>query len=111
MEKSWLKQYPPEIPAVVEIPETSLSELLDEGAKKYSTRTALIFFGKRISYSELHELVERFAFGLVRLGLQKGDRVSVMLPNMPQFVIAFYAALKLGATVVQTNPLYTEHEL
>ncbi|MBI3460454.1 long-chain fatty acid--CoA ligase, partial [Candidatus Acetothermia bacterium] len=88
-----------------------LFHLLDEGAKKHGARTALIFFGKKISYSELHQLVEHFASGLTRLGLQKGDRISIMLPNMPQFVIAFYAALKVGATVVQTNPLYTEHEL
>ena len=111
MEKPWLQQYPPEIPATVEIPETPLFHLLDEGAKKHGARTALIFLGKKISYSELHQLVEHFASGLTRLGLQKGDRVSIMLPNMPQFVIAFYAALKVGATIVQTNPLYTEHEL
>jgi long-chain acyl-CoA synthetase len=111
MEKPWLKQYPQEIPPTVEIPESPLFHLLDEGATRHRSRTALVFFGKCISYEELYELVERFAAGLAQLGIQKGDRISIMLPNMPQFVIAFYAALKVGATVVQTNPLYTEHEL
>ncbi len=111
MEKPWLKQYPSTIPAIVEIPEKPLFSLLAEGALKHRDRTALIFFGKKISYATLQDMVERFAGGLVKLGLKKGDRVSIMLPNMPQFVIAFYAALKVGATVVQTNPLYTEHEL
>jgi long-chain acyl-CoA synthetase len=111
MDKPWLKHYPPTIPATIEIPEKPLYTLLEEGASKHQHRTALIFFGKKISYSELQDLVNRFASRLARLGLKKGDRVSIMLPNIPQFVIAFYAALRVGATVVQTNPLYTEHEL
>jgi long-chain acyl-CoA synthetase len=110
-EKPWLKHYPPEIPKTLNFPEKPLFALLDEAAQKHGEATALLYFGRRLSYAELRELSDRFASGLAQLGLQPGARISLMLPNIPQFVIAFYGALKAGLTVVQTNPLASEHEL
>jgi long-chain acyl-CoA synthetase len=71
----------------------------------------LIFYGRRISYWTLNEAANRFAVGLQRLGVQKGDRVMLLLPNMPQAVIAYYGALKIGAVVVLSNPLFDEATL
>ncbi len=110
-EKPWLKHYPKEIPATLNYPSKPLFAILDESAHKHGEATALIYFGRRISYAELREMTDRFAAGLAQLGLPPGARISLMLPNIPQFVIAFYGALKAGLTVVQTNPLASEHEL
>lgn len=84
---------------------------MEEAARKFPDNPAIIFFGRRISYRRLVRLVEACAAALHDLGVRKGDRVSINLPNLPQFVISFYAALRLGAIVVQTNPMYTEREL
>lgn len=110
-EKPWLKHYPQEIPRTLNYPDKPLFALLDEAAQKHRKATALIYFGQRIAYEQLHELVNRFAAALVQIGAKPGEKISLMLPNIPQFVIAFYGALKAGLTVVQTNPLYTEDEL
>lgn len=110
-EKPWLQHYPNDIPPTLQYPEKPLFALLDQSAEKYGDATALIYFGRRISYSELRDLSDRFAAGLLHQGARPGGRISLMLPNIPQFVIAFYGALKAGLTVVQTNPLASEHEL
>jgi long-chain acyl-CoA synthetase len=110
-ERPWLGSYPPDVPADYAFPEVPLTRLLDDAAASFPTTTALAFLGTRITYRELKESVDRFATALAGLGVTKGDRVAIVLPNCPQNVIACYAALRLGAVVVQHNPLYTEAEL
>ena len=107
----WLSSYQDGVPAHVEIPEEPLTWLLDNAAKHHPNHTAIIYYGTKITYAQLSKLANRFAISLQRLGVQKGDRVAVALPNIPQFPIAFYGALLAGAVVVPTNPLYTEREM
>ena len=110
-DKPWLASYPPDVPADYEFPEVPLTRLLDDAAASFPTTTALAFLGSRITYRELKEQVDRFATALASLGVKKGDRVALVLPNCPQNVVAFFATLRLGAVVVQHNPLYTETEM
>jgi long-chain acyl-CoA synthetase len=107
----WLAHYSPGVPAELPLPMQSLPQLLEAAATRYGTRDALIFYGTRMSYVRLIALIERFAQALARLGVRPGDRVSLMLPNVPQFPTAFFGALKAGAVVVATNPTYTQPEL
>ena len=111
MERLWLASYPKEVPHSLVYPSVSLFQFLEEAARKYPDNPAMIYFGRRISYREFAQLTEACAAAFYDLGLRKGDRISINLPTIPQFVIAFYAALELGAVVVQTNPMYTEREL
>jgi long-chain acyl-CoA synthetase len=85
--------------------------LLRESVTKFPNTTALLFYGHRISFLELYDFAMRFAVYLDSIGVRRGDRVAIMLPNIPQAIIGYYGALLAGATVVQTNPLYVEHEL
>lgn len=110
-ERIWHKAYDPNIPPSIDYEEITLHAALERTAKLYPDQASFILMGKKISYHELNELVDRFAHALSDLGIQKGDRVSIILPNIPQAVIATYAIFKLGAVVVMNNPLYTEHEL
>ncbi len=110
-DRPWLSSYPAGVPADFDFPKVPLTRLLDDAASSFPTGTALAFLGTTLSYRELKDAVDRFAAGLRRLGVDKGDRVALVLPNCPQNVIAFFAALRLGAVVVQHNPLYTEAEL
>jgi long-chain acyl-CoA synthetase len=107
----WLAHYSASVPATIAIPEQSLGWLLDEATRTSSAYTAIEFFGTRISYAQFSSLADRFARALIRLGVKRGDRVAISLPNIPQFPIAFYGAIKAGAVVVPTNPLYKPHEL
>ncbi len=109
--KPWLQHYPEDILPTLTYPDKPLYDFVERSAEKYPKAPALIFFGQRISYGQLRELTDRFAGALARIGAHPGEKISLMLPNIPQFVIAFYGALKAGLTVVQTNPLYTEDEL
>ncbi|UMZ73281.1 long-chain-fatty-acid--CoA ligase [Natranaerofaba carboxydovora] len=109
--KLWLNNYPEGVPPSIDYPQISLYEFLERSASKFPNNNALIFFGNKIKYRDLLKSVDAFAGALKNLGLSKGDRLSIMLPNSPQMVIAYYAALKIGAIVVQTNPLYKEKEL
>jgi long-chain acyl-CoA synthetase len=111
MKRPWLAHYPASVPATVGIPEQPLTWLIDEAARKYGASVAVEYYGTRLTYVQLASLIERFARALVRLGIKRGDRISICLPNTPQFPIAFYGALKAGAVVVPTNPLYTPPEL
>ncbi|SFF97948.1 long-chain acyl-CoA synthetase [Desulfotomaculum arcticum] len=95
----------------LKIEPTALHSLLFNSAKKYPQKTALIFYGHKVSYAKLAEAVRRATSVFFELGLRKGDRVAVMLPNCPDFVIAYYAILSLGGIVVNTNPLYVEREI
>ncbi|HZG15924.1 MAG TPA: long-chain fatty acid--CoA ligase [Candidatus Bathyarchaeia archaeon] len=109
--KPWIASYPSETSASLEYPRVSLTHFLVESAKSYPDHPALHFMGKRITYSQLLTWSYQFANALVSRGVKKGDRVAIMLPNLPQTVIAYYGALFAGAVVVMTNPLYTEREL
>ncbi|MHB8482157.1 MAG: long-chain-fatty-acid--CoA ligase [Nitrospiria bacterium] len=111
MNRRWLKNYDSDVSPEIEILSTPLHQFLTDSAKKYPQHPALVFYGKTISYSGLDDLTNRFGNTLKTLGVRPGDRVTLMLPNIPQCVIAYYAALKIGAIVVQTNPLYVEREI
>ncbi len=109
--KPWLKHYPPQIPHTLTYEETSLQHLLKNTAEKYPNKIAIHFNGKELSYQELYDSALKFAGYLQKIGIQKGDRVAIMLPNTPQSVISFYGVMMAGGIVVQTNPMYTEREL
>jgi long-chain acyl-CoA synthetase len=110
-DKPWLQWYAPGVPAEVEVPNVPLTRLLDDAVTRFPRRTALVFLGRKISYRELGRSVDRLAWALGGLGVHKGDRVALMLPNCPQQVIAFFAVLRRGGIVVMHNPLYTVPEL
>lgn len=107
----WLQHYPAEVPATASYPKHNIAQLLVNAAAKYPHHTAIRFLGKSICYYDLLDACYRFANALKTFGINKGDRVAVMLPNCPQTVIAYYGALMAGAIVVQTNPLYVHREL
>ena len=111
LSKPWLKYYPAGVPEDVDIPEISVPELIDQLADKYANKAALIFYGKRITYRRLRELIDRFATGLADHGVKKGDTVALYLVNCPQYVVAYFAALKLGAKVTPVSPVYTSKEV
>jgi long-chain acyl-CoA synthetase len=110
-ERPWLPSYAPGVPADVDLPTGSLAHLIDESVATYGKHVALEFFGATTTYAELGEQIARVAEGLRKLGVRKGDRIALVLPNCPQHVVAFYAALRLGAVVIEHNPLYTPREL
>jgi long-chain acyl-CoA synthetase len=110
-QQPWVKNYQPGVPAEIDLPTESLVAMLERSVAEGGNHPAMEFFGRRTSYTELGEQVDRAAEGLRRLGVRAGDRVALILPNCPQHVIAFYAALRLGAVVVEHNPLYTSREL
>lgn len=109
--RPWLAQYAPGVPADIEESDESLVDLLDRAVGRFHDRVALDFYGKATTYGELGDQVARAAEALRGLGVQAGDRVALVLPNCPQHVVAFYAVLRLGAVVVEHNPLYTAEEL
>ncbi|MFL5655056.1 MAG: long-chain-fatty-acid--CoA ligase [Ktedonobacteraceae bacterium] len=107
----WVRHYEQGVPAQLDIPDRPLTWLLDQTVSKYPAHTAIIYYGTKLSYARLSSLANRFATALQKLGIHKGDRVAIALPNIPQYPIAFYGALRAGAVVVPTNPLYTEREM
>jgi long-chain acyl-CoA synthetase len=109
--RPWLSHYAPGVPHDIELPTDSLYDLLETSVAAYGNQVALEFFGATTSYRELGEQVARAAEGLRTLGVKKGDPVAIVLPNAPQHIVAFYAVLRLGAIVVEHNPLYTPREL
>jgi long-chain acyl-CoA synthetase len=110
-EHPWLKQYDQGVPFHIDYPPVPLFYLLEESAKKYPDSPCTIFKGAKITYKEMDELTDRLAAGLAELGVKKGDRVGVFIPNTPQFVMAYFAILKAGGVVVATNPLYSGREI
>lgn len=111
VEKPWLQSYPEEIPGTISYDIQPLHGYLEKMASRYPEKKALHFLGKDVTFSDFHDKVKKFANYLQRLGVEKGDRVAIMLPNCPQSVIGYYGTLLAGGIVVQTNPLYTEREL
>ena len=110
-DQPWFLHYPEGVPHELSIRPETLIEMFSRSAQRFSRRPALYFFGKTLSYQECHGLIERFACGLAALGVRKGDRVALCLPNSPQAVIAYFGILRAGGIVVACNPTYTEHEL
>ncbi len=109
--RPWLKFYLKEVPPDVEIPEKSAVETFDEATGTWKDRTAVIFYGRKMSYRELRDHVDRFATALHDLGVKKGDRVALLLLNSPQFIIAYFGALKAGAILTAISPLYVSPEI
>lgn len=107
----WLQYYDPDVPHHIDYPSIPLHQILTDAAREEGDRICTLFFGRATTYDQLHEAARRFAWGLQQWGLQPGDRVALLLPNMPQFIIAYYGILMAGGVVSPLNPLYTEHEL
>ncbi|MEI6126450.1 MAG: long-chain fatty acid--CoA ligase [Pseudomonadota bacterium] len=109
--KPWLKSYDPAVPPTLTYEACLIPALLEKIALKYPRNPAIIFFGFTMTYEQLWEAVQQFSYALHDLGVKKGDRIVIFLPNCPQFIISYFAGLLLGAVIVPTNPLYTEKEL
>jgi long-chain acyl-CoA synthetase len=109
--KPWFKNWPPEVPKTIKYPEMPLHELLEMSAEKHPTQPAIHFMGKTLTYQELSEYVDHFATALTKLGVRQGDRVAIYLPNIPQYIISFYATSRIGAINTAVSPLYREREL
>src|SRR5713226_5465318 len=111
LSRPWTRFYEPGTPATAEVPLKSVPQAFDEATDKYADKTALFFHGRAIRYRELREAADRLAGAFARLGLKKGDRVALYLLNSPQFIIAYFAALKCGCVVTPISPVYTSHEV
>ncbi|RLG62852.1 long-chain fatty acid--CoA ligase [Candidatus Geothermarchaeota archaeon] len=112
LSKPWLKFYEEAVPKEIDIPEIPLYKFLDDAYKIGADHPAMIFMGRKITYREFYEDSERFGRALVdKFNIKKGDKVAIYLPNTPQFAIAFYGAIKVGAIVTPMNPLYTAREV
>jgi len=109
--RPWLAHYPDGVPAQVEIPDEPHGRALVEAARRWPERVALDFFGATLTYAELAERVARAAGAFVRLGVRRGDRIALVLPNCTSHAVAFHALQRLGAVVVECNPTYTASEL
>jgi long-chain acyl-CoA synthetase len=111
LSKPWLKHYPKGVPAEVEAPVISVPELFEQAVDKYGKKAALIFYGKKVSYAELKVEIDKLATALAALGIKKGNTVALYLLNSPQYVISFFAALKVGAKITPISPIYTSIEI
>ncbi len=111
MERVWHRQYEEGVPTSVPASEQTVVDAMYRSAERFADRPALSFKGKTFTYARLREMVDRLATGLADLGVEKNSRVALWLPNLPQMVIGYYATLRLGAQVVNTNPLYVEREI
>jgi len=109
--KPWLKQYPESIPTTLEYEPKTVQSYLTEAAKTYTDKAAVHFMGKEMTFKEMYDSALKMSNYLRGIGIEKGDRVAIMLPNCPQAIISYYGILYAGGIVVQTNPLYTEREL
>jgi long-chain acyl-CoA synthetase len=109
--KPWFSSWPKGSARNLEYPKVPLHEILEKTAKKHPEKAAIAYFEKKIAYAELDSLSNRFAGALAALGVKKGDRVALFLPNIPQFVIAYYGILKAGAVLTAISPLHREREV
>src|SRR5690606_17758924 len=110
--KIWLKEYPPSVPAVIDISKSgSISDMIGASCRKFADSPAFYCMGKNLSYRELDTHSRALAGWLQSRGLVKGDRVAIMLPNILHYPLAIYAILRAGLVVVNVNPLYTAREL
>ena len=111
MERVWYRSYDEGVPQDMPPSDRTVVDVLASSALKWPSRPAVSLKGKTLTYAQLQEQVDRFATGLSRMGVTKDSKVALWLPNLPQMIIGFYATLKLGAQVVNTNPLYVEREI
>ena len=111
LQRPWLRHYQSGVPADPQLEVSNLPAMLERTATRFPERTALHFMGQTCSYRQLWHDVQRFAAALQGLGVRPGERVSIMLPNCPQFLVAFFGASLAGAVVVNTSPLYVAPEL
>lgn len=109
--RPWLSHYDAGVPKTINYPQKPIFYFLEESAKKYPNKPCTIFKGSVITYQQMDEMTDRVAAGLVSMGVKKGERVGIFMPNTPQFVIAYFGILKAGAVVVAVNPLYTPTEI
>jgi len=109
--RPWIKNYPDEIPSSLEYSSQPVQAYLKKAVEEFPNKIAIHFMGKDLSYTKLYESAKKFAGYLQEIGITKGDRVAIMLPNSPQSVISYFGILMAGGVVVQTNPLYMEREL
>jgi long-chain acyl-CoA synthetase len=110
-QRPWLKYYPEGVPTDIEVPLISMPELFDKAVERWKGKTAAIYYGKKISYLEFKDQVDRFATALHDLGIRKGDTLAILLLNSPQYVIAYYGALKAGAKLTLISPMYVSSEI
>lgn len=110
-EKPWLKSYPDGVPSNLDIPVESIPEAFDKAVARWKDKTAIIFYGARISYLTLKTDVDRLANALYSLGVKKGDVVALYLLNSPQYIVAFLGAIKAGAIVTPISPVYVSREV
>lgn len=111
LETPWLKNYEDGVPHSLVYPKVPLTHFLEESAQSFPENVAMIFAGKKFSYRELQEKVDALAKSFITLGVKKGERVALLLPNSPPYVIGYYAILKVGGIVVTLNPLAVEREI
>ncbi len=111
MLQPWFRHYDPGVPPFCRYPQWTVGDLPQRSATRFPEHPALIFYGRRVSFRQFDELSTRFARALIALAVRPGDRVALMLPNIPQSLIAYYGALKAGAIVVPINPLYVSREI
>lgn len=111
LSKPWLKFYQKGVPPSLEIPIRSVPEVFDEVTGRFPERSAVVFYGREITYRELRDSADRLACAFADLGVRKGDRIALYLLNSPQFIIAYFAALKCGATVTPISPVYASREV
>ncbi|MBI3163671.1 MAG: AMP-binding protein, partial [Chloroflexi bacterium] len=109
--KPWLAHYDRGVPQTIEYPKVPLFHFLEDAARKYPDRACTIFKGAVISYREMNAMTDRMAAALVEMGVKKGDRVGIFMPNIPQFLIAYFGILKAGGVVVAVNPTYPVEEI
>ncbi|MEH7416298.1 long-chain fatty acid--CoA ligase [Neobacillus drentensis] len=109
--KAWSEHYPESIGKTISIPDIPMGQILQETAAKFPANNALSFYGRKITYEQLNRMSLSFTSALQKNQIQKGDRVAIMLPNCPQYVISYYGILNAGAIVTQVNPMSVEREL
>jgi long-chain acyl-CoA synthetase len=109
--KPWLKWYLEGVPKDITVEEKSVVDTFNEVTEKWKDKTAVVFYGRKVSYKELRDQVDRFAAALHDLGIKKGDKIALLLLNSPQFIIAYYGALKAGATLTAISPVYVSPEI
>lgn len=111
IERPWIRYYDPGVPVSIDYPRGPVYQFLEEAAGRNPEQACTIFQDDRVSYAEMNALTDRLAVALVASGIKKGERVGILMPNLPQFVLAFYAILKAGGVVVAMNPQYRPREI
>ena len=110
-QKPWLKQYDFWVPEQINFPRQPIYQMINLAALHFADRPATAFLDSQLTFSEIKTQVDKLATALSRLGISKGDRVGIMLPNCPQYLISFFAIVRLGAIVANVNPIYTPREV